>query len=51
MDNEAERFEYVLNDTGRIWVGSARSHFGRPWNFGQVNDFNGSVKTCVPNSD
>ena len=36
MENEAERFEYVLNDTGRIWIGSARCHYGRPWNFGQV---------------
>lgn len=36
MENEAERFEYVLNDTGRIWMGSARCNSGKPWNFGQV---------------
>ena len=37
MASEAERQEYVLNETGRIYIGSARSICGRPWNFGQVN--------------
>jgi len=37
LDQEALREEYVLNDSGRIWVGTARKHFGMPWNFGQVS--------------
>ena len=36
MDNEAEREEYVLNQYGRIWIGSRRNHYGRRWFFGQV---------------
>ncbi|KAL2307678.1 hypothetical protein Nmel_000652, partial [Mimus melanotis] len=36
MANEAEKKEYVLNDTGYIYVGSAYSIYDRPWNFGQV---------------
>ena len=27
--------EYVLNNKGRIWVGSAGSNYGRPWQFAQ----------------
>ncbi len=29
--------EYVLNNKGRIWVGSANSNYGRPWQFAQFN--------------
>ena len=36
MSDARAREEYVLNDHGRIWVGSASSSCGRPWNFGQV---------------
>ena len=36
MADPREREEYVLNEKGRIWVGSSRRHAGRPWNFGQV---------------
>lgn len=36
MANEEQRKEYVLNDTGYIYVGSAHSIYGRPWNYGQV---------------
>ncbi|XP_059169628.1 protein-glutamine gamma-glutamyltransferase 4-like [Physella acuta] len=32
---EAERNEYVLNETGRIWLGAVEKYFVRPWNFGQ----------------
>ncbi|XP_045194210.2 protein-glutamine gamma-glutamyltransferase 4-like [Mercenaria mercenaria] len=35
MEDEAGRNEYVLNETGRIWIGSARLNYGKPWNFGQ----------------
>lgn len=29
--------EYVLNAKGRIWVGSSRSNYGRPWQFSQFS--------------
>ncbi|GFO25455.1 protein-glutamine gamma-glutamyltransferase k [Plakobranchus ocellatus] len=38
MADPDERFEYVLNDRGRIWVGSAFNNCGRPWNFGQFDN-------------
>ncbi len=38
MEDEDEKFEYVLNETGRIWQGTARNKHGEPWNFGQVRD-------------
>ena len=30
-----ELSEYVLNNQGRIWVGSDDSNYGRPWQFAQ----------------
>ncbi|NWU99221.1 TGM4 glutamyltransferase, partial [Upupa epops] len=38
LDNEEQRKEYVLNDTGCIYVGSANSIYERPWNFGQFEE-------------
>ncbi|EDO43696.1 predicted protein, partial [Nematostella vectensis] len=38
MGDESHRQEYVMNETGRIWVGSSRNNYGRPWNFGQFED-------------
>ncbi|KAM8967046.1 protein-glutamine gamma-glutamyltransferase 4 [Pelodytes ibericus] len=35
MPNEKERTEYVLKDTGYIYVGSSSKISARPWNFGQ----------------
>ncbi|NXP52283.1 TGM4 glutamyltransferase, partial [Heliornis fulica] len=39
LDNDAQRKEYVLNDTGYIYVGSAHNIYNRPWNFGQFEEF------------
>ncbi|NXI86225.1 TGM4 glutamyltransferase, partial [Rhipidura dahli] len=39
MANEDQRKEYVLNDTGYIYVGSANSIYDRPWNFGQFEEY------------
>ena len=36
MESEADREEYVLNEFGYIWVGSAKWNEGLPWTFGQV---------------
>lgn len=36
LDQEASREEYVLNDSGCIWMGTAKKNCGMPWNFGQV---------------
>lgn len=38
MESEADREEYVLNDFGYIWVGSAKWNRGIPWTFGQFED-------------
>ncbi|NWI53095.1 TGM4 glutamyltransferase, partial [Calyptomena viridis] len=38
MDDEAQKKEYVLNDTGYIYVGSSFSIYDRPWNFGQFEE-------------
>ncbi|NXJ84084.1 TGM4 glutamyltransferase, partial [Trogon melanurus] len=38
LASEAQREEYVLNDSGCIYVGSADSIYSRPWNFGQFEE-------------
>ncbi|NXA48099.1 TGM4 glutamyltransferase, partial [Nothocercus julius] len=38
MAGDAEKNEYVLNDMGYIYVGSADYIRGRPWNFGQFEE-------------
>ena len=32
--------EYVENDVGKVWNGTYKNYFGRPWNFGQFEDIN-----------
>lgn len=38
MCDEAELNEYVLNDTGKVWMGSFKEPKGRRWVFGQYDD-------------
>ncbi|CAE1321062.1 TGM1 [Acanthosepion pharaonis] len=38
MEHEDDRNEYVLNESGLIWVGSVCCNHGRPWNFGQFDE-------------
>ncbi|NXT38866.1 TGM4 glutamyltransferase, partial [Pelecanoides urinatrix] len=45
MADEAQRKEYVLNDTGYIYVGSAYHIYNKPWNFGQFEEF--VLDTCM----
>jgi hypothetical protein len=36
LSSEEERAEYILNDTGYIYMGFFKHIRGKPWNFGQV---------------
>lgn len=38
MENAEEREEYVMNDTGKVYVGSIKNVVARPWIFGQFDD-------------
>ncbi|XP_046990643.1 hemocyte protein-glutamine gamma-glutamyltransferase-like [Schistocerca americana] len=38
LEKEELRREYVLADTGKVWLGSARRPRGRRWVFGQFDD-------------
>lgn len=36
LEEETHREEFVLNETGRIWMGTVGKFCVRPWNFAQV---------------
>lgn len=38
MENEDRRREYVLNDVGKIYIGSHSKPKGRKWIYGQFTD-------------
>ncbi|XP_067006907.2 hemocyte protein-glutamine gamma-glutamyltransferase [Anabrus simplex] len=38
VDNDALREECVLNDVGKVWMGSARNPRGHRWIYGQFDD-------------
>lgn len=38
LEEETHREEFVLNETGRIWMGTVGKFCVRPWNFAQVTD-------------
>lgn len=38
VESDEERYEYVINDSGKIYTGSYRNVKGRPWIYGQFDD-------------
>lgn len=44
LDQQTSREEYVLNDSGLIWMGTAKRNRGMPWNFGQVSELSADCK-------
>ena len=38
LEDEDLRREYVLNETGKVWMGSCRRPEGKRWIFGQFDD-------------
>lgn len=45
MESDADRDEYILNDTGKIWLGTSWNPQGRNWIFGQFDDI--ALRTAV----
>jgi len=38
MENVEQRYEYVINNSGKVYTGSFRNVRGRPWIYGQFDD-------------
>merc|ERR1719369_319605 len=38
MENDEQRYEYVINDTGKVYTGGYRNIRGRPWIYGQFDE-------------
>ncbi|XP_042232453.1 hemocyte protein-glutamine gamma-glutamyltransferase-like [Homarus americanus] len=38
MENEAQRSEYVMTESGKVYRGGSRFSHGRPWIYGQFDD-------------
>ncbi|KAK7067664.1 hypothetical protein SK128_006967 [Halocaridina rubra] len=38
IENDAQRSEYVMNDSGKVYLGGSRYAHGRPWVYGQFDD-------------
>lgn len=38
MENDAQRSEYIMNDSGKVYMGGSKHTHGRPWVYGQFDD-------------